>query len=67
MVEVELPRFDDEVIVTVDGQVSAPLESGDIVKVSQAKQTVKFVVSREKSYFDILRTKLNWGVPNRPD
>jgi|694.fasta_scaffold29511_4 NAD+ kinase len=66
-VEVELPKFDDEVIVTVDGQVSQPLLSGDIVKVSQARQTVKFVVSREKSYFDILRTKLNWGVPNRPD
>jgi NAD+ kinase len=65
-VEVELPKFDDEVIVTVDGQVSEPLMSGDIVKVSQAKQTVKFVVSPEKSYFDILRTKLNWGVPNRP-
>lgn len=66
-VEVELPKFDDEVIVTVDGQVSEPLLSGDIVKVSQARQTVKFVVSKEKSYFDILRTKLNWGVPNRPD
>lgn len=66
-VEVELPKFDDEVIVTVDGQVSELLQSGDIVKVSQARQTVKFVVSREKSYFDILRTKLNWGVPNRPD
>ncbi len=66
-VEVELPKFDDEVIVTVDGQVSETLASGDIVKVSQAKQAVKFVVSREKSYFDILRTKLNWGVPNRPD
>lgn len=66
-VEVELPKFDDEVIVTVDGQVSEPLLSGDIVKVSQARQAVKFVVSKEKSYFDILRTKLNWGVPNRPD
>lgn len=66
-VEVEIPKVEDEVIVTVDGQVSETLLSGDIVKVSQAGQTVKFVVSQEKSYFDILRTKLNWGVPNRPD
>ena len=65
-VKIELPRFDDEMLVTVDGQLSEKLVTGDIIKVSQAKQTVKFVVSREKSYFDILRTKLNWGVPNRP-
>jgi NAD+ kinase len=64
---IELPPFDDEVLVTVDGQLSKALQSGDVVKVFQAKQTVKFVLSREKGYFDILRTKLNWGVPNRPD
>ncbi len=66
-IELELPRFSDEVIVTIDGQVSEPLTPGDIVRVSQAKQTVRFVISEDKSYFDILRTKLNWGVPNRPD
>jgi NAD+ kinase len=64
---VNLPRFEDEVLVTVDGQVSEQLKSGDIVRVSQARQTVKFVISKEKGYFDILRTKLNWGRPNRPD
>lgn len=66
-IEIELPKFHDEVLVTVDGQLSEPLAPGDIVKVSQADQTVKFVISEDKSYFDILRTKLNWGVPNRPD
>jgi NAD+ kinase len=66
-IELDLPRFHDEVLVTIDGQVSEPLKPGDIVKVSQAKQTVRFVISEDKSYFDILRTKLNWGVPNRPD
>jgi NAD+ kinase len=66
-ISVELPPFDDEVLVTVDGQVSERLKSGDVVSVSQAKQTVKFVISPEKGYFEILRTKLNWGVPNRPD
>lgn len=66
-IEVELPNFYDELLVTVDGQVSERLRPDDIVKVSQAKQTVRFVISEDKSYFDILRTKLNWGVPNRPD
>jgi NAD+ kinase len=66
-IEIELPKFHEQVLVTVDGQVSEPLRSGDIVKVSQAKQTVRFVIYQDQSYFDILRTKLNWGVPNRPD
>ncbi len=67
LIEVRLPQFDDEVLVTVDGQLSQDLRSGDIVRVSQARQTVKFVISPEQGYFDILRTKLNWGRPNRPD
>lgn len=64
---IELPPFDDEVFVVVDGQVSTELESGDVVKIRKANQTVKFVLSRKHGYFDILRTKLNWGVPNRAD
>jgi NAD+ kinase len=66
-VSVELPKFHEEVLVTVDGQVSKVLRPGDIIRVSQAKQSVRFVISEDKSYFDILRTKLNWGVPNQPD
>jgi NAD+ kinase len=66
-ISVELPKFHEEVLVTVDGQVSKALSPGDIIRVSQAKQSVRFVISEEKSYFDILRTKLNWGVPNQPD
>lgn len=66
-IEIDIPRFKDELYVTVDGQVSDKLQAGDVVRISQAKQTVRFVISPDKSYFDILRTKLNWGVPNRPD
>jgi NAD+ kinase len=66
-IKVELPKFQDEVLVTVDGQVSKALNPGDVIKVTQAKQSVRFVISEEKTYFDILRTKLNWGVPNQPD
>ena len=67
LLEVRLPQFDNEVLVTVDGQVSQEFCSGDAVVISQAKQSVRFVLSEENDYFDILRTKLNWGVPNQPD
>ena len=66
-ISVELPKFHEEVLVTVDGQVSKSLRPGDVIRVGQAKQTVRFVISDDKSYFDILRTKLNWGVPKQPD
>lgn len=66
-VGVKLPHFKDDAWVTIDGQVSQQLKSGDFVRVTQAKQTVRFVISPDKSYFDILRTKLNWGVPNKAD
>jgi NAD+ kinase len=66
-VGVKLPHFKEDAWVTIDGQVSQQLKSGDFVRVTQAKQTVRFVISPDKSYFDILRTKLNWGVPNKAD
>lgn len=66
-VGIKLPHFKGDAWVTIDGQVSQKLQSGDFVRVTQAKQTVRFVISPDKSYFDILRTKLNWGVPNKAD
>lgn len=66
-VSVKLAHVKGEVYVTIDGQVSERVQAGDEVRVTQAKQSVRFVIAPEKSYFDILRTKLNWGVPNKPD
>ena len=67
-ITIEVPMVEDnDVFVTIDGQVSCDLESGDKISVKQAQQKVKFVRSTKKSYFDILRTKLNWGVPNRSE
>jgi NAD+ kinase len=66
-IDIDIPNFKDDIYITVDGQVSERLQAGDVVRICQAKQMVRFVISPDKSYFDILRTKLNWGVPNRPD
>jgi NAD+ kinase len=66
-IEVNVPAVQEQVLVTVDGQVSEQVQPGDSIRVVQAKQTVSFVLSPKKGYFDILRTKLNWGAPNQPD
>lgn len=64
---ISIPPYDGRVFLMIDGQDNVELFSGDTVRVTRAKNKVKFVKSPRKSYFDILRTKLNWGIRNRPE
>ncbi len=64
-VSLEIPRdYDGSVFLLVDGQESFSLEPGDEVRVTRSPREVTFVQSKRKSYFEILRTKLRWGVRN---
>jgi NAD+ kinase len=49
-------------VLTVDGQVSAPLEFGDEVCIRKADFSVKLVRFEENSFYEVLRSKLQWGV-----
>ncbi|MCB0354067.1 MAG: NAD(+)/NADH kinase [Bdellovibrionales bacterium] len=60
-----VPDYDGEVFLTVDGQDSFDLRTGDEVVVSRDPSVIKLVTSPSQSYYDILRTKLNWGAPNK--
>jgi NAD+ kinase len=51
----------DEVYVTVDGQVGLKLESDDRVVVEKSSRVVELIVPTGKAYFDVLRGKLKWG------
>jgi len=48
--------------LTLDGQESYRLRSGDIVTVKKSKYVTKLVLSPHRSYWEILRSKLGWGV-----
>jgi len=65
-VSVTLGRFNGEVWLTVDGQENFALQEGDQVVVSRSENPAKFLCSPRLSYFEILRTKLNWGRENQP-
>jgi NAD+ kinase len=65
--KITVPQYDGRVFLTVDGQVSLELQTGDTVRIRRAKQRLRFVRSLQRSYFSVLRTKLNWGIPNRGD
>ena len=54
------PREQD-VLVTVDGQEGTPLAAGDVVEVRQGRMPVSLVRSPNRTYYDVLRSKLGWG------
>ena len=62
-----IPEYFGDVFLTVDGQVSIQLEAGDVVKINRGRNMLRFARSPSKGYFEILRTKLNWGIANRAD
>jgi NAD+ kinase len=52
---------DQEVMVTVDGQVGVGLQEHDVVEVGRAPARVRLVRFPDKDFFSVLRTKLKWG------
>jgi NAD+ kinase len=59
-VKVESPH--GEAVLTVDGQVAVNLKSGDTVTIREAQHSIKLITFPERSFYEILRTKLHWGV-----
>lgn len=60
-IEINLRSAQDDVYVTVDGQVGLQLEMDDHLIVEKSKVAVKLVAPPGKNYFDVLRGKLKWG------
>jgi NAD+ kinase len=59
-VMVRLTSAVEHVMFTIDGQWATELQFGDRVEISQAPLPLKLYRS-PKSYFDVLREKMNWG------
>jgi NAD+ kinase len=59
-IEVTL-HTDQEVMLTIDGQVGVPLREGDTVQVSRAAARVRLLRFPTTDFFSVLRTKLKWG------
>jgi NAD+ kinase len=51
----------DDVTLTIDGQVGAPLQLGAEVTCTQSEYHVDLVQPTDRSFFDVLRQKLKWG------
>jgi NAD+ kinase len=54
-------QSDQEIMLTIDGQVGVGLRERDIVEVAQAAARMRLVRFPQKDFFSVLRTKLKWG------
>lgn len=49
------------VILTIDGQIYVPLQSGDRIIACRCEKTVRFLRRKQDTFFGTLREKLKWG------
>ena len=61
MIEVRLMTDNEDVALTLDGQVGFPLQAGDRVVIRKSRTTFNLVQPANRNYFDLLRDKLRWG------
>jgi NAD+ kinase len=51
----------DDIKVIVDGRSTFAMADGEHLEVMAAEHPLRLVCSPHKGYFEILRSKLNWG------
>jgi len=54
-----------EAHVVCDGESVARMAAGDVLTISLAKQPITLLHPREYNYYELLRSKLNWGRASR--
>ncbi len=60
-IALKLKTENEDVFLTLDGQVGFELTTNDIVKIRKSKTTLNLVKPPNRNYFDVLRNKLKWG------
>jgi len=60
-IELRVAESSESVFLTLDGQTGVPMQVGDRVRITRAKERLKLIQPPTKSYFEILRNKLKWG------
>jgi len=61
LIEVHLSGDTESVFLTLDGQTGIPMQAADVVRMRRASERLRLIQPAQKSYFEILRSKLKWG------
>ena len=56
-----LPQRQKQLILSVDGQESVPLKTGDMVVITRSKHNVNLVGCSQAHFYKVLRAKLGWS------
>ena len=65
-ISVRLPSGSrDHAQVTCDGEELGSLDENQALEIATAKETVTLLHPKDYNYYDLLRSKLNWGRANR--
>ena len=60
-VEIRVSGGDYNNFLSIDGQIGLRLEAKDRIRAWRASHTVDIVQTKSMRYFDVLRSKMNWG------
>jgi NAD+ kinase len=61
IISLRLKTEQEDVALTLDGQVGFPLKVEDRVVIRKSRTTFNLIQPMNRNYFDVLRTKLRWG------
>ena len=61
-IEIELKSKEEDMYLTLDGQIGYGLQKEDRIEVRRAKDRIVLIESPYRNYFEVLRHKLRWGV-----
>ena len=62
VIKVKVETRPEEAILKVDGQMICAIRSGDEIQLQKALHSINLITFPERSFFEILRQKLHWGV-----
>ncbi len=62
VIKVKVETRSEGAIVKVDGQMTGAIKSGAEILIQKALHTINLITFPERSFFEILRQKLHWGV-----
>jgi NAD+ kinase len=60
-IEIRVTVTREQAYLTIDGQQGLPLEEGDVVQCRKSDFNVKLFRLPQRTFFQVLRTKLKWG------
>lgn len=61
VIELLMKTANEDVALTLDGQVGFPLTVNDRVVIRKSRTTFNLIQPSNRNYFDVLRDKLRWG------